>query len=119
MKKILPVVFLVMMVGGCGEVPEDELLSEAFSLHRHAIETTRVADFEQAATAYQDYLEEFGDRTADKHLTFYCAEVLFRTGRWEEAAIQYDVVAQTPKSDHAKLAIIGAKIARQTELDYP
>ncbi|MED5464302.1 MAG: tetratricopeptide repeat protein [Myxococcota bacterium] len=75
------------------EVVETQLSGIVTEQHRAAQQTKLVETYKLARDIYKEYLEKFTDTANSKKFRFYYAEILFELKQFEEAAVQYDMVA--------------------------
>lgn len=82
--------------------------------HANAQKTKNVADYEQAARWYRDYLKSFPDDADSAQTNYLLAEALFESHQYAEAASEYEHVAYGyPKGDKSALAAYAALVAYQ------
>jgi tetratricopeptide (TPR) repeat protein len=78
---------------------EKSLSTVAFNTHDRANTTGELADFNDAADLYQQYLNEFPFADNYYQVQWYLADTLQQSGRLEEAGVQYNQLLKS-KSDH-------------------
>jgi cellulose synthase operon protein C len=82
--------------------------------HANAQKTKNVADFEQAARWYRDYLKSFPDDADSAQTNYLLAEALFDSRQYSEAASEYEHTAYGyPKNDKSAVAAYAALISYQ------
>lgn len=96
-----------------------EMLRElSTTWHREAQVTKNDSYLSNAHQLYSLYVETFPDADDVYVMTFYLAELLFRTGEWEKSAKAYDrVITLNPKGKYARDAAHAAVLAYQKLLD--
>jgi cellulose synthase operon protein C len=82
--------------------------------HANAQKTKSVADYEQAARWYRDYLKSFPNDADSAETNYLLAEALFESHQYSEAATEYQHVAYDyPKNDKSAAAAYAALVAYQ------
>ena len=96
-----------------------EMLREmATTWHREAQVTKNDGYLPFAYEMYQQYVETFQEAEDIYVMTFYLAELLYRVGKWEQAATAYDrVVTLDPKGKYARDAAHASVLSYQKLLD--
>jgi len=96
-----------------------EMLREmSTTWHREAQVTKNAEYLPFAYEMYQQYVEAFPDAEDIYVMTFYLAELLYRVGKWRQAAEAYDrVIRLDPKGKYARDAAHASVLAYQKLLD--
>jgi cellulose synthase operon protein C len=82
--------------------------------HANAQKTKNVADYEQAARWYRDYLKSFPDDPDSAQTNYLLAEALFDSHQYSEAASEYEHTAYGyPKNDKSAVAAYAALVSYQ------
>ncbi len=91
--------------------------------HQHALAqaSRKPSDYQQAAHWYRDLLDSFPDEPDSAETNYLLADVLYESGRYGEAAIEYErtayVRAPGPRSSEAAYAALVARERHEAQLD--
>jgi cellulose synthase operon protein C len=82
--------------------------------HASAQKSKRVADFQEAARWYRDYLKSFPDDADSAQTNYLLAEALFESHQYGEAASEYEHTAYNyPKNDKSATAAYAGLVSYQ------
>ncbi len=82
--------------------------------HANAQKTKSIADYQEAARWYRDYLKSFPDDADSAQTNYLLAETLFESHQYADAATEYEHTAYTyPKNDKSATAAYAGLVSYQ------
>ena len=93
--------------------------------HHHALaqKSAKPADYQQAAHWYREFLQSFPDEPDSAETNYLLADLLFESGQYRDAAIEYERTAYQrpagPRSGEAAYAALVARERHEPQLPGP